>query len=158
MGSSTSKTLVEGLVAGLIGYFAVALFFMAVNTLSGQDPFHTAAVLGTVLVGNVSGNAGAVIAFNGLHMIASLVVGIVAAWLLYETELHPGSWFAPFFFFVAGFIFTSVFAGVVASELSSAAPWWAVISANAVAGALAGWYLWTRHPGLGEAIQHAAES
>ena len=132
MGESTSRTMVQGLVAGLIGYFAVALFFVVVNALGGQDPFHTAAVLGSVLVGNASGTAGAVIAFNGLHMIASLIVGIVAAWLLYETELHPGSWFAAFFFFVAGFIFTSVFAGVVASELSSAAPWWAVIMANAM--------------------------
>lgn len=159
MRESTRGTLYQGLVAGLIGYVTVAGFFVILNLVSGRPALYTAGVLGAPLVGTdpAATEAAAVIAFNGLHMIASMVMGMIAALLVFETELHPRAWFAFFFIAVAGFLFTSVVGGVVASEMANAAPWWAVIVANLLAAGLSIRYLLSRHPWLAATVRDVAD-
>jgi len=156
MRETAKTTLVEGLVAGLIGYASVAIVFLVANLMAGRPALFTAEVLGSAIL-NGNGGPGAVLAFNGLHMVASLVIGMAAAWLLYETALRPRFWFAVLFLFVAGFILSTVVAGVFAVELTGAAPWWTVLTANGVAALLAGGYLWSQHPGLGSQIGGVGE-
>jgi hypothetical protein len=153
-----SGALFQGLVAGLIGYVIVAGFFVALNLVLGRPATFTAGVLGTALVGGATAHVGAVIAFNGVHILASMVMGVAAALLIYETELHPRAWFAFFFVFVAGFVFTSVVAGVVAAEMTEAAPWWAVIFSNLLAAGLSVRYLLSRHPWLSATVRDVAEA
>ena len=42
---STRRTLVQGLVAGLLGYAAVVLYFLVSNLALGHPPFHTPSLL-----------------------------------------------------------------------------------------------------------------
>ena len=156
MRESTRNTWVQGLVAGLIGYATVVAVFGVGNAVAGRSFFYTAEALGVAILGGLPG-AGAVIAFNGVHMIASVIFGTIAAWLIHETELHPRIWFVILFLFVTGFLLSSAAMGVLASEMADAAPWWAVFMANAAAAALAGGYLYTRHPWLTSQIRDVAE-
>ncbi len=157
MQRGSKDTVVQGLEAGVIGYVVVAVFFLILNLVTGRPAFFTAESLGTALLGGTAG-AGAVLAFNGVHMVGSLVIGLAAAFLLYETDLHPSLWYPAMFIFVAGFILSSVFAGVFAAELAGAAPWWAIFVANALAGGVAGGFLWTRHPNLADRVSEMAQA
>lgn len=158
MRGNVGTTLVQGLFAGLIGFFAVAGFFAVLNLVSGRPALYTASVLGAKLIGADPAviDPGAALAFNGLHMVASVIIGICAAFLFYEMVQHPRGWYFFFFLFIAGFVVTSVMAGLLASELSYAAPWWAVIASNLLAASLAGTYLWSRHPELSEAAEEGS--
>jgi len=149
-----SSWVPEGLLAGLIGYLTVAFFFGAVNLVSGDSPFHTAALLGSALffgvrtVGEVVQGPGPIIAYNGFHVLLSLAVGLVAAWLIFQTERNRNLWFIVFFMFLAGFILSVAVVGVLASELVPLLSWPAVLAANVAAGLTAGGYLWWRHSRL----------
>lgn len=149
-----SEVLAQGLIAGLLGYIAVVLFFVVVNVIGGRSPFHTAAVLGSTLFyglpdpTQVAIEPGPILAYNGVHMLLSLILGTVGAWLLYETERHHFVWYFAFFIFLAGFILAIVFVGVVGAEITHALPWWSVVLANVVWAAVMGGYLWFMHRGL----------
>lgn len=151
MERSTSSAWVEGLVAGLIGYAAVALFVGAYDLVTGRSFFHTVATLGRGLVAD-SGPPGtidpsAVFAFNGLHLLAFLAIGVVIAKLAYAIELHPVFWYLAFFFCI-GVFFASVAAISAIDPHREAIPGWVIVAANLVAGTLMGTYLVRRHPRL----------
>jgi len=145
-----SRVLSEGLIAGLAGYAVVVLFYGVLNVLAGQSFFATAASLGGGLVSDPGsgGAVGAVFAFNGLHILAFLVVGLVAAWLAMRTERQPS------FFVLALFIGVAGLFAVMAAFLSFAAqsgvplPIGSVFAANLLAGVVMGAYLLKAHPRL----------
>ncbi len=144
----------EGLLAGLIGYITVVALFGVVNLASGQAVFHTAALLGSALffgareASDAVAGPGPVIAYNGVHILVSLVIGLLAAWLIFQTEKHRPLWFVVFFVFLAGFIYSVVVMGVLAAEVVHLLSWPAIVAANLVAGVAAGGYLWWRHAQL----------
>lgn len=148
-----ARVLMEGLVAGFVGYLVIVLFYGILNLVSGRTFFFTAAVLGQGLVaqdgsGPAAGEAGAVLAFNGLHVLAFLMIGLVAAWLVMQTEKHPG------FFIIALFAGLAALFMSLAAFLSAAAvtggeiPFWSVVVANLLAGLGMGGYLIRSHPRL----------
>lgn len=145
----------EGLFTGIIGATVVALFFAVENLLSGQSPFHTAAALGAPLVeGTPAGQAfvAAVFAYNGLHLLVFIVVGMVAAWIVTQTEEHPVLWYLGFFAFFMGFAYDLVLLLMMTGP--SAEPGWiSVLAANGLAALGMGGYLWAVHPGLWEEIR-----
>ncbi|MFQ5746262.1 MAG: hypothetical protein ACE5HF_03460 [Gemmatimonadota bacterium] len=158
-----ARVMMEGLVAGLLGYAAVALFFGVVNLIGGRNFFYTAARLGSGLTGAAPGAAdtavlpGPVFAYNGVHLLAFLVIGFVAAWLVFETEKHPD--FFPIFLFIAlGGAFANVAAFTAISEIRSGElSLWAVLGANAAAGAAMGAYLVRAHPRLWRELREGSD-
>lgn len=106
MTDQRKRLLADALIAGVIGYGVVVLFFGVLNLLQGRSPFHTAALLGGAVFGGLRDpgavllDPGLVLAFNGLHLLAFLLFGLFAAWLVYETELHPEFWYLAFVLFV----------------------------------------------------------
>jgi hypothetical protein len=141
----------EGLITGLSGYAVVVLFYGVLNVVTGQSYFSTAADLGAGLVSSARAAGdlvGAVLAFNGLHLIVFLLVGLVAAWLVMQMERHPS------FFVLALFIGVAGLFAVMAAFLSFAAssgvelPIGSVFAANLLAGAVMGGYLLKAHPRL----------
>jgi hypothetical protein len=136
------RMLADGLIAGVVGYAVVAMFFLLLNVFGGRPPLYTAALLGELLFGG--GTEGAaltvdptlVLAFNGVQLVALLAYGFFAAWLMYETELHPEVWYLAFFLFlaatVAGFAAVLVVTVIVGSVVS---PW--VMVASSLLGAMA---------------------
>jgi hypothetical protein len=159
-----AQILTQGFVAGLIGYAAVALFFVLVNIVGGRSPFHTAAALGAVLFYGLEDPArlviepGPVFAYNGFHLILSVVVGTVGAWLVFETERHHFMWYFVFMIFLAGFVYSVTAIGIIAAEIANVVPWWSVVAANVVWVIALGSYLWFQHRGLVAAIRAEQES
>ncbi len=149
-----AQVFTQGLVAGLIAYAAVALFFLLVNVIAGRSPFYTAAALGEVLFYGLEDptsiviEPGPVLAYNGVHLIVSLIAGTIGAWLFFETERHHWLWYFVFFVFIAGFVYSLVFVGVVSAETSEIVPWWSVAVATVIWVVALGSYLWYQHRGL----------
>lgn len=141
--------LTDALLAGVIGYGLVVLFFVVVNLAQGRSPFYTAALLGSAVFGGLRDPAqlliepGMVLAFNGIHLVAFLLFGLFAAWLVYETELHPEFWYLGFVLFLSAAVLS--YAVVLAFTVLVGAlvsPWLVVastaIGALGMAGYLAG--------------------
>lgn len=154
MKAERAQMMVQGLVAGLIGYATVALLFLLVDLISGRSPFYTAAVLGSSLfygledAAQVAIQPGPIIAYNGLHLVLFLVIGQIAAWLVFEVEHHHNLAYFVFFLFVAGFIYGMVFVGVLGAEIAHIMPWWGVVLANLAWIVAMGAYLTVSHRSL----------
>lgn len=103
-----TKSFRNGLIAGLIGYAVVAIYYSAVDVLLGHAPWSTLSNLGNTLFVGIVDAPGPLIAFNGIHLAAFIIVGVVAAFLLEEVELHPVFWYVPFFGALAASIFMFV--------------------------------------------------
>ncbi len=155
----------EGFVAGLVGAAAVALWFLIVDTINGQ-PFFTPAMLGSAVFWNVLDPAqvleffrsdpervfAAVVGYTMVHVVAFLIVGVIAAALAYEVELFPSTLFiAVVFFAIFEFGFYIVVA-VLAQPVLGALAWWNVAIGNAIAALGMGTYLWKKHPKLREEL------
>lgn len=159
-----AQVLTQGLVAGLVSYAAVVLFFIVANLVAGRSPFHTAAALGSALFYGLSDPArlviepGPVLAMNGLHLVLSLAVGTVAAWLLFETERHHFIWYFVLFIFLAGFVYSLLAIGILGAEIAHVIPWWSVLAGNVVWMLSLGSYLWLQHRGLVAALKREQES
>ena len=89
--------LFDSFYAGAIGGSAVALFFLAVDSLAGR-PFFTPALIGHVLFKGVSADTAANLAFAAVpqvvivHFAWSAAMGTVITWVVHEVELrsrHP---------------------------------------------------------------------
>src|SRR5688500_10315158 len=95
MKSARLSFLVPGLIAGLLGSFAIVLYYAAFNLLQGRSPLATVGALGSGLFGAAErvSAIGAMIAYNGVHLVFFIALGIGVSWLLYEIELHPALWY-----------------------------------------------------------------
>ncbi len=145
-----ARVLSEGLIAGFAGYLVIVLFYGVFNLATGESFFSTAALLGGGLVSSTraAGEAGAVLAFNGLHLIAFLMIGLVAAWLAMQTERNPGFFVLALFIGLAG-LFLSVAAFLSTSAArGTGLPIGSVLAANGLAGGAMGAYLLRAHPRL----------
>lgn len=148
-----SGVLSHGVVAGALGYLVVAAAHAGLNVVQGRPAFATAAHLGASLVGSTSTPGGGfdpapVIALNGIHLVAAVLAGIVASWLIQEWEAHPIAGYFVFFILIAGLIMGSFVSAVVVSELAHAASWPAVLLINGAAAAVMAGYLLSVHPAL----------
>jgi hypothetical protein len=157
-----ARVLSEGLVAGLLGYVVIALFFGSLHLFTGQSLFHTAAALGDGLVSHdasiVGGAvAGSVIAFNGVHMLSFMLFGLIAAWLVSRSERNPGFFFVLLFLGLAGFFYSlSGFLGF-SMDRPLAPSWITVALANVIAGLFMAGYLFRAHPGLWAVIRDSTD-
>lgn len=164
MAETRGEALAHGLVAGLIGYGVVVLVIGMANLLQGESVVHTPEVLGNALFFGGSateaegGAVAAVIAFNGIHLAASLLVGFAVSWLLYETERHHALWYVIMMILIAGFIYSVVLVGMVGAEMAGVVTWQGVLLANALWAVAMGGYLWWVHRGLAKRLSADPEA
>ncbi len=162
MSPERQRVLSEGLVAGLLGYASIALFFGVLHLLTGQSLFHTAATLGDGLVSHdptVLGGAtvGSVIAFNGVHLVAFLLFGVIAAWLVSSSERNPGFIIVMLFLGLAGFFYSLTgFLGYSVNH-PLAPSWISIAVSNVIAGVLMAGYLFRFHPGLWRTVLQSTD-
>ncbi len=152
------RILREGFLAGIIGATSVAAWFLIVDSIV-SEPFFTPAMLGSALFWGESDPTQVAIAFpqvvgyTMVHVIAFLVVGMVAALLTYEIELFPTTLFlavVAFAVFEVGFY---VVLAVLATPILGALAWYNVAIGNAIAAGGMGYYLWRAHPKLREELR-----
>lgn len=141
-------------MAGLIGYATIVVLYAIGNLLGGEWLLHTPALLGSAILGQavpepVSAVGPApIFVYNGLHLIAFLVVGFVSALLVREIEVHPTAWYVFFFLFIMIFVFGIVLVFAVAVPVLDAFPTGSVVWANLAAAVAMGGYLSRHHRGL----------
>jgi hypothetical protein len=143
--------LKQGMIAGSLGYLAIILYYATANLLTGQSPFHTVAAIGQALF-EPAAALPAAIAFNGVHLFAFLMLGWVAAWLIYRVELQPAIWHPALFALIAIFLLTSSVVAIVAGTFAHVSPL-VVLIGNLLAAAAVGGYLGWNHPGLERRIE-----
>jgi hypothetical protein len=143
--------LLEGLVAGLIGAAAVAVWFLIVDAIAGR-PFFTPAMLGSALFWGradpqtVDISYATVIGYSMVHVMAFLVVGLVAAALAALVERFPTAAFLTVFLFAVFEVGFYIVVALVAQPLLGALAWVNVASGNLLAAVGMGLYLWRVHP------------
>lgn len=142
----------SGIVTGLIGYGAVAFVIAMVNIDAGRSPFYTAALFGSALFYHLTDPAalvitpGPVFAYNALHLIVFLGVGLFVSWLVSLAERYPAVVYLILFalLFVAAHMFLAL-AMFTHPLLGTAGVWQIVLASTAAALAMA-WYVWRSHP------------
>lgn len=144
----------EGVIAGLIGAGAVALWFLVVDLVQGRILF-TPAAIGSALIGGaraaseVDITALTVLSYSIVHVFAFVVTGLVAASVLRTAERTSSvvliGGVLLFFTFEA---FSIGLLAILSQWLFDALSWWSIAVANLVAALAMGTYLARRHSAL----------
>jgi hypothetical protein len=147
------RVLREGVVAGFLAGFAVATWFLVVDTIQGR-PFFTPSALGSVLflgateLSSVEISLWVTAAYTPIHYAVFIVIGTIAAALVRQAVVQPPVIVGAILLFVA---FEAFFIGVIviaAEFLLGPLAWWNIALGNLVAVVTMGAYLLKRHPRL----------
>lgn len=153
-----SQRIRDGLIVGLIGYAAVALFYSTFDVVAARSPLHTVNVLGravfrglrdpALLVLPSAPDLGAIFAYNVVHLVSALAIGLVVVWLVSAAEEQPQWRPLVRFIIVAGYFVTVLAVAFMTVPMRAVVPLWSIVVANAAATLLAAYYLIRTHPGL----------
>lgn len=154
MRAETRTVLAGGLFAGLLGYVVVVVVMAVLNVVAGRSAFYTAAMFGSAIFYGLEDPAalqiapGPVLAYNMLHVLAFLALGLLTSWLVAKAEAYPIARFVILFvlIFVAAHVYG---AGVIfAQPLLGPSAWWELGVGSVAAAVAMGWYLLRLHPAL----------
>lgn len=159
LGAMTAHPLLtRGVVTGLIGAGAVAVFFFFVDLIT-RHPFATPGALGSALLFGASNNEaidftmGIVAAYTVIHVAAFAVAGVVFVAIAEQIERSPS-------FLLLALLTVIVLEAGVATLLAQGAQWvmgsdgaWLTLIANLLAVASMGWYVWQTHPVLRQRLR-----
>lgn len=143
----------EGIVTGIIGAAAVALWFLIVDLVRGQ-PLHTPALLGAVVSGaadpliaaDAPGRMTYVALYTVLHVIAFAIVGVIAVFVVHRAERAPALFGLLLMLFAAIEVAFTAFVALLEVRALGDIAWYQVAVGNLVAAVSMGWYLWRSHP------------
>ena len=164
---SKQTVMRQGIVAGLIGAGAVAIWFLLVDIVEGRA-FSTPALLGSVAFWGVRDAAAVVISFQTvaaytvIHCLAFLMVGVIVSRLLSDAEKEPSVLVVLLQLFI-GFEFGfHAISALFLTSLSAQLAWFNVAIANLIAAGAMGYYFWRQrfilHRGLFQSPLDDAES
>jgi hypothetical protein len=144
-------TLFQGLVAGVVLYLTVAVFFAGVNLLAGRSAFHSVELLAEPLLGQRPVVPGpewrwaARLTFNGVHLAGSLILGVAAAFLAAGAERARRARWVFLLILVVGSILLLLGLQILTADVSQYLPWHSVLTAH-LAGAITttAFLLWVR--------------
>ena len=160
MRTGTHSIVREGVIAGVLGATAVAVWFFVVDLIGGR-PLFTPNVLGEGLL-SVFGRSPEprvlnIIGYTIFHYVAFTLVGMLAVVLVHQGERRPSVLAGSMILFVA---IELGFYGLVAllqeTVLGNFA-WYQILAGNLLAAALMGTYLWRSHPAMREGLVRALE-
>jgi len=160
----TPRPLVrEGVIAGLIGAAVIAIWFFLIDLITRQ-PLFTPATLGRGMLsifGPVpasQSSAFLVLSYTVFHVAAFVMVGLVAAMIVYFANREPSILLGFVVLFAAIEVGFYAFVGLLqhATPLGSLA-WYNVMIGNLLAAAAMGTYLLRAHPILREQFAHAID-
>lgn len=153
-----ARDLRDGVVVGLIAYAAVAAFYSLFDLLAARSAFHTVNVLGRVMFRGVRDAAAlqspspidgpAIFAYDGVHLVLSLLIGVIVVQLASAGERHPGLARPMALVIVTGFVVTIFAIAQLSAGIRPLLPLWSIVVANSLAVVLAGAWLLSRRPGL----------
>ena len=153
----------DGIIAGLIGAAAIAIWFLIIDSIGGQ-PFRTPAALGHGLL-DVFGPDDAtdskltfVLVYTIFHFGAFMFVGLLAALIVHLAKHEPSILLGFVVLFVATEIGFYGFTGLLheASSLKVLA-WYQVMLGNLIAASAMGYYFWRTHRELRDEFRHSLD-
>ena len=155
--------LYEGVVAGFLGATAIAVWFLAIDSIAGR-PFFTPATLGHGLLNAFGfgpesyGTTTDVLVYSAFHFGAFMLVGLTASLVVFLARVHPPVLFALVLLFAVTEIGIYILVGIldVASPLGSHA-WLQIMAGNVIAAVIMGMYFLRRHRELGEEFRHSLD-
>ena len=159
MTERTKLVLAGGLVSGLIGYATVVVIVGVLNVAMGRSLFHTAALFGSAMFYGLEDpaslriEAGPILAYNMVHVLTFLAVGMLASWLVSLAERFPAAQYLILvvLIFVAFHVFVALL--LFAGPLLGGAAWLIVGVSGVAAAGLMGWYLLKTHPLLQQELR-----
>jgi len=152
-----ARIMREGLIAGLVGAGAVAVWFLVVDIVAGQ-PFFTPAMLGSAVFWGLRDPAlveisfPAVIGYTLLHVVLFVLAGTVAAALAMMADKFPTTLFLVVVFFAIFEVGFYIVVALAAQPLLGALAWSNVAISNLLAAFGMGFYLWKVHPHIREEL------
>jgi hypothetical protein len=151
----------EGLIAGVVGAGAVAVWFLILNGLTGRPLLYTPMVLGRglfIILGPFgSENPTAhIVTYTVFHFAAFALVGILLSLIVHRAERQPSILALLLVLFV---VTEMAFYGLTAilsdESVLGGMAWWEIGAANLLAALLMGAYMWRLHPALRQEFAHA---
>ena len=153
------STVLEGIIAGVLGATVVALWFFIVDVIA-RHPLHKPQLLGAALF-SILGPMGSespawyVVTYTVVHYALFIAVGLIATAVIHAAHRQPAVLAGAFILFVALELAFYVFVSLLAHTLLRELAWYSVAIGNLLAAIAMGTYLWRRHPGLRENLSHA---
>jgi putative oxidoreductase len=153
----------DGVIAGLIGASAIAVWFLIIDTIAGRA-FFTPATLGHGLLrvlGPVPASDGQltfVLVYSVFHFAAFMFVGLLASLVVFLAKKEPSILFAFIILFVATEVGIYGLVGLldVGTQLGRTA-WVQVMAANVIAAMAMGFYFWRTHRELADEFRHSLD-
>ena len=152
----------EGLITGILGAGAVALWFLIIDSLSGR-PFFTPAALGAAFIQGFTSVSDVQVSFMNvagytlLHFVVFIFIGMLAARVSADAERDPPVILALILVFVVLEAGSLGAIAAMAAWLFETIPWWNFLVANVIAAVVMGAYLWNRHPLLQKTLRTDVE-
>ena len=153
------SVLKEGAVAGMLGAFAVAVWFLALDVYQGRALF-TPSVLGQILLMGRSAptteavDSTAVLLYTAFHFVTFVVFGMLVTKLVHLAINIPVLRFGLVMLFVVFEVFFWGFTYMFFAGTRGLFPRGAILIANTLAAVAMATYLWRRHPSLKRALRH----
>jgi hypothetical protein len=150
----------DGIVAGILGATAVALWFLGLDVIY-RHAFATPEALGRGLLrilGPRGGEGAAVFVtvYTIFHFVAFIAAGMLVAVIVHFAEREPGVLAGAMMLFVAFEIgFYALSSALSESPLFGALGWAQVATGNLIAAIVMGTYMWRTHPELRQELNHA---
>ena len=138
LGPLWSRAVREGIIGGLLGAAAVALWFLAYDAVAGV-PLRTPALLGAALFHGLRDPSALVITvplvlqYTIVHGVAFMVFGIATAGLLMLADRDPRLLFGFFMLFCCFEVFFAALVAILAEWLLETVPWWTILAGNLLA-------------------------
>jgi hypothetical protein len=154
MSRAWERILAEGLIAGFLGYAIVVAFCAVADLAQGRSPFYTAAVLGSVVFFGLRDPGalviwpGPILAYNGVHMVAFLLLGTFMAWLTSLAERGNDLWYVSILIFLIAVPHVAGLPIWFTAPARQALSLWVVVGATLLAATGMAVYLWHAHPRL----------
>ena len=150
----------DGIVAGILGATAVALWFLGLDVIY-RHAFATPEALGRGLLRILGpqgreGSAVFVIVYTIFHYAAFIAAGLLVAVIVHFAEREPGVLAGAMMLFVAFEIgFYALSSALSESPVFGVLGWAQVATGNLIAAIVMGIYMWRTHPHLGRELKHA---
>lgn len=144
----------EGILAGIIGATAIAVWFLIVDLLSGHA-LYTPDILGRGLI-SVLGKPPSmpdtmitrVLAYTLFHYVAFAIAGVLVATVVHQSARTPAILAGFLVLFVVFELGAYMLAGLLTESAFGGLAWYQIFVANLLAASLMGWFMWVRHPAL----------
>jgi hypothetical protein len=154
----------DGLVIGLIAFASVALFYGSFDFLASRGALFTVNLLGGALFSGMRDPSvlqlpvpvqwAGIVKYSALHLVLSLLIGIVVVRMVGQAERTPAHARALTALIAAGFVATIAVVGWFSTPIRPLLPWWSIVLANSFAVLVGAAYLARVRPGVARRLLH----